>query len=79
LSVSAPKSGTHRTRAATEAQLARFKTPGERTEYFRALGQKSAEGRLMLSADDRQALGQAYTLLSKIAQRHGFDPTDQAA
>jgi hypothetical protein len=43
-----------------------FASPEEKSEYYRALGQKSAEGRLVLSDEDAQALADAYELLSRI-------------
>lgn len=42
----------------------------ERREYMRTLGRRAAEGRLILSADEREALTAAYALLSRIYQRH---------
>jgi hypothetical protein len=49
-------------------------TPETRSEHFRDLGRRSAEGRVVLSADEADALGAAYSLLTKIAQR-GKIPT----
>ncbi len=58
-----------RTERGRSTFLDRFATPEERTEYFRALGKRSAEGRIMLSRDEAAALATAYRLLGTIAAR----------
>jgi hypothetical protein len=69
LSISTSKSGHCRTRAATEAQLARFKTAEERSHYFRELGKQSQAGRIVLTGDQADALRQAYAFLRSIAPK----------
>lgn len=59
-----------RTQRARETFAARFSTSDEKTEHFRELGQKSGQGRVVLSVDEVQALGAAYDLLRGIASRH---------
>lgn len=55
--------GTARTSAATKAQLARFKTPEERSIYFRELGRKSQANRIILTLEDKASILAAYNLL----------------
>ena len=56
-----------RTERGRSTFLDRFATPEEKTEYFRALGKRSAEGRVVLSGDEAAALATAYRLLGTIA------------
>ena len=57
--------------------LERFPDDESRREHFRDLAQRSAAGRLTLSADEVSALGECYALLRKIAARHPkIVPTD---
>ena len=58
-----------RTAAARRALAARFVTPEAKTEFYRELGRKSAMGRVVLSAEDAAALGNAYALLGRIASK----------
>jgi hypothetical protein len=46
-----------------------FPSPEARTEHYRALGRRSAERRITLSGDEAAALVDAYSLLSRIAER----------
>ena len=57
------------TLAARQALAARFPTPEERTEHYRALGRRSAEQRVVLSGDEATALADAYALLARIVER----------
>ena len=62
------------TQAAREALAARFTSPEERSEFYRALGRKSAAQRVVLSRDDVAALAplvDAYALLARIVARAG--------
>jgi hypothetical protein len=75
-----------RTFAARQAFANRFSTPEEKRDYFRALGQKSAEGRFVLSGEEAAALkeasatlGEAYAFLRRIAERAKNDSKDQPA
>ncbi len=54
---------------ARQALNAKFETPQQRSDHFRELGRKSAEGRILLSADESAALVSAYDLLTRIAER----------
>jgi hypothetical protein len=57
---------------AREALAARFTSPEERREFYRALGRKSAAQRVVLSRDDVAALAplvEAYALLTRIVAR----------
>ena len=57
------------TEAGRRALAAKFPTPEAKTEFYRALARKSAEGRLILSSDEAMALGQAYQVLARIVGR----------
>jgi hypothetical protein len=52
-----------------QALAGQFPTSEARTEHYRALGRRSAEQRFVLSADEAAALVDAYSLLSRIAER----------
>jgi hypothetical protein len=64
---------------------AKFATPDDRRQYFADLGRASNAGRVILTHEETRALGQAYDLLGRIAQRHGEKltrssvPSDQDA
>jgi 5'-deoxynucleotidase YfbR-like HD superfamily hydrolase len=64
-----PTRGQQQTQAAREAFKARFPSPEARSEHYRELARRANEGRVVLSADEAAALGQAYALLTRIAQR----------
>jgi hypothetical protein len=46
-----------------------FPTPELKTQHYQALGRRSAERRLTLSADEATAVVEAYSLLARIAER----------
>jgi hypothetical protein len=85
--MSAPlTSNQRRTEAARAALAAKFSTPEQKREHYRALGQKSAEGRIVLSGDQAQelsehtaALARAYAFLSEIAARNEQSDSEAAA
>ena len=52
-----------------QALAEQFPSPEARTEHYRALGRRSAERRVVLSGDEAAALVDAYSLLSRIAER----------
>jgi hypothetical protein len=52
-----------------QALADQFPSPEARTEHYRALGRRSAERRITLSGDEAVALVDAYSLLSRIAER----------
>jgi hypothetical protein len=58
-----------RTLAASQAFAARFPSSEAKSEFYRQLGRKSAEGRVVLRREDVAALAQAYALLSRIAAK----------
>jgi hypothetical protein len=63
---------THRQRQTLPARQAlaeKFPSPADKTEHFRKLAQKSHERRITLSGDEAVALVDAYSLLSRIAER----------
>ena len=57
------------TRAGRQALAEQFSSPEARTEHYRALGRRSAERRITLSGDEAAALVDAYSLLTRIAER----------
>lgn len=58
-----------RTRRARAALAAKFKSPEERSAHYRELARRSNDGRLVLSAAEVVALGDAYALLGRIANK----------
>ena len=48
----------------------KFSDPAEKSEYYRQLAAKGNSDRLVLSAEEAQALSAAYDLLRGIAARH---------
>ena len=52
----------------------RFCTASEKSEHFRQLSRKSAESRIVLSADEAEALRGAYALLTRIAEHGKLTP-----
>jgi len=52
-----------------QALAEQFPSTEARTEHYRALGRRSAERRFVLSGDEAAALVDAYSLLSRIAER----------
>jgi hypothetical protein len=72
---------------ARKAFDAKFATTEERAHHFSMLGRRSAEGRLVLTVEDRAALVAAYSLLDGIVERARLNPqftsqppqTDEAA
>jgi hypothetical protein len=57
------------TRNGRHALAERFPSAEARTEHYRTLGRRSAERRVVLSGDEAAALVDAYSLLSRIAER----------
>jgi hypothetical protein len=55
-----------------------FPTPEAKSEHYLTLGRRSAEGRVVLSADEASTLGEAYALLSRIAARGKIPTSPQA-
>lgn len=49
---------------------AKFSSPDDRRQYFAEMGRVSNAGRVILTHEETRALGQAYDLLGRIAQRH---------
>jgi hypothetical protein len=47
----------------------RFSNSEEKSEYFSAIGKRGAEGRLILSSDERAALLSAYSLLATLVEK----------
>jgi hypothetical protein len=58
-----------RTLPARLALASKFKTPEQKREHYRAMGARSAAGRVVLRTDEAAALVDAYSLLSRIAER----------
>jgi hypothetical protein len=58
-----------RTRRAREVFAAKFPTPEARSEHYRQMAEKANAGRVVLRAEDAEALRDAYALLTKIADR----------
>ena len=54
---------------ARQALAARFASPSEKSDHFRELARKSHERRITLSGAEAAALVDAYSLLSRIAER----------
>jgi hypothetical protein len=54
---------------ARQALAERFTSPQEKTDFYRELGRRSADTRVVLSGDEAAALVDAYSLLSRIAER----------
>jgi hypothetical protein len=57
-----------RTAAARAAYAASFESPEEKTAHYRALGQKSAEGRIALPADEARAFVAARDELARLTE-----------
>jgi hypothetical protein len=58
-----------RTLPARKALAAKFSSPEAKREYYREIGERGNAGRLVLRADEAEALRDAYRLLAKIADR----------
>jgi hypothetical protein len=58
-----------RTLPAREALAAKFTTPEQKSEHYRALAERSNAGRIVLSAADAEVLARAYALLGQIVSR----------
>ena len=58
-----------RTLPARQALAARFRTPEERSEYFRELARRSHERRLTLSGDEAATLAQISDFLRRLVER----------
>ncbi len=56
--------------AARRTLAAKFATPEAKSAHFRAMAERANADRVTLNADEASALGEAYALLRKIAQRH---------
>lgn len=54
---------------ARAALAAKFQTPEELTAYYARAGRKGNEQRIVLSAEEKVALGAAYELLARIISR----------
>ena len=81
-----PNPRQRQTQAARDALAAKFADPEEKSAHYRALGQKSAKGRIVLSGDQAQlltehtaALSAAYAFLTEIAARNSRADSDIAA
>jgi hypothetical protein len=74
--------GQRRTAKARAAFQQSFPSPEAKTSHYRAMAEKAAAGRIVLSGDDVEAFSQAVALLRRIAHKlpavHGAD-TDGAA
>lgn len=57
------------TQAGRQALAAKFSSPEEKSEHYRALAAKANAGRVVLSGDEAEALGNAYKLLGNIVAR----------
>jgi hypothetical protein len=75
-----------RTAAARAAYAASFKSPEAKREHYRALGQKSAEGRIMLPADEARAfvaarddLARLVEIVARIAERVEMRAAEEGA
>jgi hypothetical protein len=70
-----------RTLSARQALASKFVTPEEKSAHYRDMARRANEGRVVLNASEAEALGQAYALLGRIAQRGKIatPPTDQQA
>ncbi len=55
--------------AAREALAAKISSPEEKREDYWQVGTKTNADRVVLRAEDARALGEAYRLLAKIADR----------
>jgi hypothetical protein len=64
-----------RTVKARETFNARFKTPDEKREYFRKLGERGNAGQVTLRAAEVAALVDAVTILSRLAERAAAEVT----
>jgi hypothetical protein len=64
-----PTDRQRQTLAARQAFANRFTSPEEREAYYRNLGQRSAEGRIILTGEQADALRQAYAFLRTIAPK----------
>ena len=58
-----------RTLPARKALAAKFSSPEEKRDYYREIGERGNAGRVVLRADEAAALVDAYSLLSRIAER----------
>ncbi len=58
-----------RTLPARKALAAKFSSPEAKREYYREIGERGNAGRLVLRADEAEALRDAYRLLRTIADR----------
>jgi hypothetical protein len=58
-----------RTLPARQALAQQFSSPEQKSEFYRSLGKRSAESRIVLSGDEAAALVDAYALLGRIAER----------
>ena len=64
--------GQRRTAKAREVFAQRFASPEEKSRYFAQLSERAAaqrRGGIVLSADEAAAVGEAFKLLAKVAQR----------
>src|SRR5215217_7393809 len=61
--------GQRQTKAARDAFASRFSSPEERSRFYREIGRRGNDARLVLSGDEAAVLAEAYALLSRIAGR----------
>src|SRR5215211_1838975 len=54
-----------------------FPDPDSKTQYFRDLGRRAAESRIVLSGEEAEALRGAYALLSEVARRGKLAPRSE--
>jgi hypothetical protein len=58
-----------RTLPGRQALAAKFPSPEAKSEHFRRIGERGNAGRVVLRADEAAALVDAYSLLTRIAER----------
>lgn len=57
------------TERARETFASRFATPEEKSTYYSQIGKQAAKNRVVISPDDAAAIGQAFRLLRRVAER----------
>jgi hypothetical protein len=62
------------TQNARAALARKFDNPESKSTYYRDLGRKAAESRIVLNASEAEALRGAYALLTRIAERGKLAP-----
>lgn len=61
--------GQRRTVKARQVFTSRFATEEDRSDFYRRIGAKGNDGRIVLTAQESAALAEAYALLGRIAER----------